>query len=194
MINVGWVLTQQKLYILCNFERIQRIRQWPSVSKPPVPIPNTVVKTHNGDNTWRATSWEDSSLLASNLNKKEIDWTIGFFFLYVVLDYLQFTTFTLRLCFSHEKQHSIRLFTGTSFAYASLLQKSANHPPSQENVTFSHLFLRQSHPVLGFCFTLCSRSLHFCSRKKFRSLRSVLLRRSVRLHFTSAYAKSATRS
>ena len=46
-------------------------------------IPNTVVKTHNGDNTWRATSWEDSSLLASNLNKKEIGWIIGFFFLLV---------------------------------------------------------------------------------------------------------------
>ena len=46
-------------------------------------IPNTVVKTHNGDNTWRATSWEDSSLLASILKEKEIGWTIGFFFLLV---------------------------------------------------------------------------------------------------------------
>ena len=63
-----------KLLSLCNFERIQRIRQWPSVRKPPVPIPNTVVKTHNGENTQGATPWEDSSLLASKLNKARIEW------------------------------------------------------------------------------------------------------------------------
>ena len=114
------------------------------MSKPPVPIPNTVVKTHNGDNTWRATSREDSSLLASILEEKEelLGLTVLLFFCcYVVLDYLQFTTFILRLCFSCEKQHSVRLFTWTSFASASLLQKSANHPSSQENVTFSYCVL-----------------------------------------------------
>ena len=30
-----------------------------------------------------------------------------------VLDYWRFTTFTLRYCFSYEKQHSVKLFTGT---------------------------------------------------------------------------------
>lgn len=32
-------------------------------------IRNTVVKTHNGENAWRVTAWEDSSLLASNLQR-----------------------------------------------------------------------------------------------------------------------------
>ena len=54
-----------------------RIRWWQIVRKPPVPIPNTVVKTYWGENTWRATAWKDSSLPASNLNEKEIIWRIS---------------------------------------------------------------------------------------------------------------------
>ena len=46
----------------------KRIRWWQIVRKPPVPIPNTVVKTLSGENTWRATSWKDSSLPTSKLN------------------------------------------------------------------------------------------------------------------------------
>ena len=70
------------IYILCNFQRTSwkpriigrqqtKVCWWPSKRKPPVPIPNTVVKTLSGDNTWRATSWEDNSLPTSNLNEKE---------------------------------------------------------------------------------------------------------------------------
>ena len=75
--------------ILCNFQRISwkpriigrqqtKVCWWPSERKPPVPIPNTVVKTLSGENTWRATSWEDSSLPASKLNKSE-NWWISIF-------------------------------------------------------------------------------------------------------------------
>ena len=80
--------------ILCNFQRISwkpriigrqqtKVCWWPSKRKPPVPIPNTVVKTLSGDNTWRATAWEDSSLPTSNLNKSEITWISSFTFLFV---------------------------------------------------------------------------------------------------------------
>ena len=48
----------------------KRIRWCPIASKPPVPIPNTVVKTCRGENTWRATSWEDSTMPASILRKR----------------------------------------------------------------------------------------------------------------------------
>ena len=59
-----------------------RIRWWQIVRIPPVPIPNTVVKTYRGENTWRATAWKDSSLPASKLNKSEITWTSSFAFLF----------------------------------------------------------------------------------------------------------------
>ena len=70
-----------EVYILCDFQCTRwkprligrqqtQVCWWPSKRKPPVPIPNTVVKTLSGDNTWRATSWEDNSLPTSNLNKK----------------------------------------------------------------------------------------------------------------------------
>ena len=72
------------IYILCNFQRMSwkpriigrqqtKVCWWPSKRKPPVPIPNTVVKTLSGDNTWRATSWEDNSLPTSKLNKRGIN-------------------------------------------------------------------------------------------------------------------------
>ena len=48
--------------------------------KPPVPIPNTVVKTHSGENTWRATAWEDSSLPTPNLRKRELNASLVLFF------------------------------------------------------------------------------------------------------------------
>lgn len=38
--------------------------------KTPVPIPNTVEKTHIGENTWRATAWEDNSLPAPILEER----------------------------------------------------------------------------------------------------------------------------
>ena len=79
------------MYILCNFQRTSwkpriigrqqtKVCWWPSERKPPVPIPNTVVKTLSGENTWRATSWEDNSLPTSKLNKSEITWTSSFAF------------------------------------------------------------------------------------------------------------------
>ena len=82
------------MYILCNFQRTSwkpriigiqqtKVCWWPSERKPPVPIPNTVVKTLSGENTWRATSWEDSSLPTSKLNKSEITWIGSFTFLFV---------------------------------------------------------------------------------------------------------------
>ena len=46
----------------------------------------------------------------------------------LVLDYWQFTTFVLRFGFSYEKQHSVKLFTGTAFrslSFTSALPKSA---------------------------------------------------------------------
>ena len=56
---------------LIKVEVSEQISRWPSMRKPPVPIPNTVVKTYRGENTWRATAWKDSSLPTSNLRKKE---------------------------------------------------------------------------------------------------------------------------
>ena len=32
------------------------------VGDPPVPIPNTEVKTHCGNNTWTTRSWQDSTV------------------------------------------------------------------------------------------------------------------------------------
>ena len=51
----------------------QKVRWWPIVGKPPVPIPNTVVKTYRGENTW---------LPASILRKKRelFRWLIFAFF------------------------------------------------------------------------------------------------------------------
>ena len=79
-------------YILCNFQRTSwkpriigrqqtKVCWWQIVRKPPVPIPNTVVKTYRGENTWRATAWKDSSLPASKLNKSENWWISIFAFL-----------------------------------------------------------------------------------------------------------------
>ena len=48
----------------------KRIRWCLRVWKPPVPIPNTVVKTYFSENTWRATAWEDNPMPAPNLKKK----------------------------------------------------------------------------------------------------------------------------
>ena len=81
-----------EVYILCNFQctrwkpRIIGRQQtqvcwWPSEKKPPVPIPNTVVKILSGENTWRATSWEDNLLPTSKLNKSENWWISVFAFL-----------------------------------------------------------------------------------------------------------------
>ena len=86
-----------EVYILCDFQctswkpRIigrqqTKVCWWPSKRKPPVPIPNTVVKTLSGENTWRATSWEDNSLPTSKLNKSEITWTSSFaFFVWIYI-------------------------------------------------------------------------------------------------------------
>ena len=84
--------------ILCNFQRTSwkpriigrqqtKVCWWPSKRKPPVPIPNTVVKTLSGDNTWRATSWEDNSLPTSNLRKKE-NWLDNRFSFFYVIEWL----------------------------------------------------------------------------------------------------------
>ena len=86
------VILDYEVYILCDFQctrwkpRILGRQQtkvcwWQIVRKPPVPIPNTVVKTYRGENTWRATAWKDSSLPASKLNKSEITWISSFVFL-----------------------------------------------------------------------------------------------------------------
>ena len=61
----------------------ERIRWWPRVRKTPVPIPNTVEKTHIGDNTWRATAWEDNSLPAPNLRKRRNKTRVYSFFFYI---------------------------------------------------------------------------------------------------------------
>lgn len=122
---------------------------------------------------------------------KEINRVIGFFF-FVVLDYLQFTTFALRLCFSYEKQHFARLFTGTSFACAHSCKNPQTTLPLLETVHRT-LSRRQSHPVLRFCFTLRCHSLYFAHAKlSFVQLRATSAFRSLTL--SSAYAKSATRS
>ena len=52
--------------------------------KTPVPIPNTVEKTHIGENTWRATAWEDNSLPAPILEKTQAQ-TVGSFFILLFL-------------------------------------------------------------------------------------------------------------
>ena len=90
---IGRGLFLKKLFkmidILCNFQRTSwkpriigrqqtKVWWWPSERKPPVPIPNTVVKILSGENTWRATAWIDSSLPTSKLNKSE-NWWISIF-------------------------------------------------------------------------------------------------------------------
>ena len=106
-------------FVLCNFQSTrngnktegnnlkscEQVSWWPIVRKPPVPIPNTVVKTYRGENTWRATAWEDSTLPRSNLNKEGITWTCSSFFLLI--------TFTI-LCFA--------------------MQNMGNHPPSHKTI------------------------------------------------------------
>ena len=76
---------------------------------------------------------EFSPLYSTTFDKK-ISPTSGLYFLLMagttrlVLDYWRFTTFTLRFCFSYEKQHSVKLFTGTAFrslSFTSALPKSA---------------------------------------------------------------------
>ena len=37
-----------------------------SMEVTPVPIPNTEVKLHSADDTWRATAWESRTLLVSS--------------------------------------------------------------------------------------------------------------------------------
>ena len=114
---------------------------------------------------------------------KEINRVIGFFF-FVVLDYLQFTTFALRLCFSYEKQHFARLFTGTSFACAHSCKNPQTTLPLLETVHRT-LSRRQSHPVLRFCFTLRCHSLYFAHAKlSFVQLRATSAFRSLTLHFS----------
>ena len=76
----------------------KRIRWWQIVRIPPVPIPNTVVKTYRGENTWRATAWKDSSLPASKLNKSEITWISGFAFFICFNLPLEGFQFSLFLC------------------------------------------------------------------------------------------------
>ena len=49
-----------------------------------------------------------------------------------VLDYWQFTTFTLRFCFSYEKQHFVRLFTGTAFRFANASLQPCQNPPNSQ--------------------------------------------------------------
>ena len=51
---------------------LKKICQWQRERKPPVPIPNTVVKTFIADNTRRVASREDRSLLTPNLKKPRI--------------------------------------------------------------------------------------------------------------------------
>ena len=115
---IGRGLFLKKLFkminILCNFQRTSwkpriigrqqtKVCWWPSKRKPPVPIPNTVVKTLSGDNTWRATSWEDNSLPTSILTKKRIDWIISSLFLWscfvsdIMLEVYYLFTFLLSL-------------------------------------------------------------------------------------------------
>ena len=60
----------------------KKIRWWPSVKKTPVPIPNTVEKIHSGENTWRATAWEDNSLPAPNLEKRDLEQKVQISFFY----------------------------------------------------------------------------------------------------------------
>ena len=108
---IGRGLFLKKLFkminILCNFQRTSwkpriigrqqtKVCWWPSKRKPPVPIPNTVVKTLSGENTWRATSWEDNSLPTSNLNEKEnhLDKWFSFFWKHLPLDGFQFSLFS----------------------------------------------------------------------------------------------------
>ena len=138
-----------------------------------------------------------------------------FLFFVGVLDYLQFTTFTLRLCFSHEKQHFVRLFTETSFASAHSCKNPQTTLPLRKtwhlvivscsfafNGTTVFLFVslnllqrkdlrpqltraRQSHPVLGFCFSLRCHSLHFAHAKlSFVQLRATSTFCSLTLNFS----------
>ena len=80
--NISCAIFSAQLRLkIINISKLQ-VCWWPIVGKPPVPIPNTVVKTYRGDNTWGATPWEDSTLPRSILEKKEISWMTGFFFLY----------------------------------------------------------------------------------------------------------------
>ena len=53
--------------------------------KTPVPIPNTVEKTHISENTWRATAWEDNPLPAPFLEKRELIFSVLSFFISIFL-------------------------------------------------------------------------------------------------------------
>ena len=48
---------------------------------PPVPIPNTEVKLHHADDTWRATAWKIRYLPASFSKKEQIQKCICSFFM-----------------------------------------------------------------------------------------------------------------
>ena len=48
----------------------------------------------------------------------------------LVLDYLQFTTFVLRFGFSYEKQHSVKLLTGTWLDLTSFGRRTCQNPPN----------------------------------------------------------------
>ena len=47
------------------------------VGDPPVPIPNTEVKTHCGNNTWTTRSWQDSTAPDSIQNTKALRYITG---------------------------------------------------------------------------------------------------------------------
>ena len=108
-----------EVYILCDFQRIaKRIRWWQIVSKPPVPIPNTVVKTYRGENTWRATAWKDSSLPASKLSKSENWWISIFAFLLILFTPWRFLIFIIfveviilleMICFKYTKKGLVKI-------------------------------------------------------------------------------------
>ena len=51
---------------------------------PPVPIPNTEVKPHRAESTWRATAWQDRSspgFFYANYARDSLGWKRGILFL-----------------------------------------------------------------------------------------------------------------
>ena len=127
----------------------KRIRWCPIASKPPVPIPNTVVKTCRGENTWRATSWEDSTMPASILRKEPIWWVSNWFFFYQKIE-----------------QNNINFFRNSKSLYC------CKPPFLSENVTFSHFFFGRVIPntVVKTCRGEClvariKRVFGFCIKE-----------------------------
>ena len=123
------------------------IRWCPIIGKPPVPIPNTVVKTYRGENTWRATSWEDSTMPASNLRKRT--------------DLMDF-----KLVLFLFMQNNTNFFRNSKSLYC------CKPPFLSENVTFSHLFFGRVIPntVVKTCRGEClvariKRVFGFCIKE-----------------------------